>query len=52
MKYSAFIYPNRFFKLILCAGIIIFQVNSLAAQSVKPRIIVTTDITNEPDDQQ
>jgi hypothetical protein len=28
------------------------QASDLYAQSVKPRIIVTTDITNEPDDQQ
>ncbi len=47
-------YCNDFWtKLVWCLGCMMVLMNAVAASSLdKSRIIVTTDITNEPDDQE
>jgi len=46
-------FSKRISKIVTSAlCIFLFIQNKVVCQSVKPRIIVTTDITNEPDDQQ
>jgi hypothetical protein len=52
MKNLAFQFSSPLLKFAICISILNVKVNCLTGQTLKPRIIVTTDITNEPDDQQ
>ncbi len=52
---NSVVWPENVISLVtlLMVPCLLFPVNDLAAQQgTKPRIIVTTDITNEPDDQE
>ena len=44
---------TRFFRLLLCASLAAVSLNCAGARAAeKPRVIVLTDISNEPDDEE
>ena len=44
---------TRFFRLLLCASLVAVSLNCAGARAAeKPRVIVLTDISNEPDDEE